>query len=190
MKQNLLLLTCGITVSLLSCWLVPDANAQTTMTNTVFTNTLDIGSPAISGTTSYNSDTGVYTVSGGGSDIWYSSDQFRFVYVRITGDCDIRGRVASLQNTHEYAKAGVMIRESLSTRSAHALANMTPAKGAEFLRRTNTSGSSYSTTVSGIAAPHWVRLARSGNTFTTYHSADGTNWANFGSQNITMSNSA
>ena len=38
----------------------------------------DVGSPAVTGQTSYSS--GTYTVRGGGMDIWDPSDQFRFVY--------------------------------------------------------------------------------------------------------------
>jgi hypothetical protein len=39
----------------------------------------------------------------------------------------------------------------------------------------------------GITAPHWVRISRSGNNFTSEHSADGTNWQALGTtQNIPM----
>jgi hypothetical protein len=35
-------------------------------------------------------------------------------------------------------------------------------------------------------APHWVKLVRSGNTFTAYESGDGTNWTLVGSDTISM----
>ena len=41
--------------------------------------------------------------------------------------------------------------------------------------------------VSGLSAPYWVRLVRSGNTFTSYRSSDGVNWTTVGSVTITMS---
>ena len=38
----------------------------------------------------------------------------------------------------------------------------------------------------GVAAPYWVRLVRSGNTFTAYRSANGTTWTSMGSTTVTM----
>ena len=48
-----------------------------------------------------------------GSDIWGSTDAFRFVYQPLTGDGQIIARITGIQDTHSFAKAGVMIRESL-----------------------------------------------------------------------------
>jgi fibronectin type 3 domain-containing protein len=149
--------------------------------------TSDVGSTGAIGSAS-RSPSGVFTITGAGADIWGSSDAFRYVYQTATGDCDITARVVSVQNTHNSAKSGVMIRESLNANSRHAETNLTPAIGLEFLRRTSTGGStSYSTPVSGVSAPYWVRLVRSGNTFTSYRSSDGVNWTSVGSVTITMS---
>jgi regulation of enolase protein 1 (concanavalin A-like superfamily) len=144
----------------------------------------DLGTVGASGSSGYTN--GVYTVSGSGADIWGAADGAYFVRQQITGDCDIRARVASLSNTHVAAKAGVMIRESLNANSAHALVNLTPSVGVEFIRRVTTGGASAATGVGGIAPPHWVRLVRSGNTFTAYRSADGVNWTTIGTDTIAM----
>ena len=37
-----------------------------------------------------------------------------------------------------------------------------------------------------MTAPYWVRLVRSGNTFTGYRSANGTTWISTGSVTVTM----
>jgi hypothetical protein len=50
-----------------------------------------------------------------------------------------------------------------------------------------TGGLSFSTAVSGIQAPHWVRLTRSANTLTGEHSTDGANWETIAAQDIPMS---
>ena len=55
-----------------------------------------------------------FSVTGGGVDIWGSSDQFQFVYQTLVGDGEIVARVDSLQNVNDWAKAGVMIREDLT----------------------------------------------------------------------------
>ena len=44
--------------------------------------------------------------------------------------------------------------------------------------------------VASASAPYWVRLVRSGNTFTGYSSADGVTWTQVGSINLTMASSA
>lgn len=60
-------------------------------------------------------------VYGGGNDIWGKHDQFRFIYRQVSGDFKVRTDVVSLSNTHVYAKAGLMIRASLSADAPHVL---------------------------------------------------------------------
>lgn len=150
--------------------------------------TSDVGATGATGNAS-RSPSGVFTITGAGADIWGSSDAFRYVYQTATGDCDITARVTGVSNTNVWAKAGVMIRETLATGSTHAMVVVTPGSGVAFQRRTATNGSSASTAVSGITAPEWVRITRAGNVFTAYYSADGTNWTTMGSVTITMSTS-
>jgi fibronectin type 3 domain-containing protein len=147
--------------------------------------TSDIGSTGAVGSAS-RSPSGVFTLTGAGADIWGSADAFRYVYQTASGDCDITARIVTLQNTNNAAKGGVMIRESLNANSTQAMTNMTAANGLEFLRRTTTGGSTSGVSVSGLHVPYWVRLVRSGNTFTSYRSADGVTWTNVGSVTITM----
>jgi regulation of enolase protein 1 (concanavalin A-like superfamily) len=63
---------------------------------------------------------------------------------------------------------------------------LSAASGVSFIRRTTTGGTSVSTTIAGIAAPRWVRLDRSGNTLTAYHSNDGSTWTLVDSATVTM----
>ena len=80
----------------------------------------DIGPPPVAGSAKFSS--GTYTVTGSGDDIWGQEDQFNFVYQPLSGDVDISARVASLQGSSSWVKAGVMIRDSLANDSRHALA--------------------------------------------------------------------
>ena len=59
-----------------------------------------------------------FTVSSTGTDIWDNADQFRFVYKQLSGNGSITVKVDSLINTNAWAKAGVMIRETLEADSA------------------------------------------------------------------------
>jgi regulation of enolase protein 1 (concanavalin A-like superfamily) len=144
----------------------------------------DVGSVGVVGSAGFQN--GTFTLKGSGANIWGSSDAFRFVYQPITGDAQIIARVATLQNTNGYAKAGVMIRNSLAANAIHATMDLTPSIGAEFLRRTSTGGTTSATVRSGLTAPYWVKLVRSGSTFTGSVSADGVNWVAIGTSTISM----
>jgi len=68
---------------------------------------------------------------------------------------------------------------------------MTPGGRVVFQRRTSAGGSTAISQVSGIVVPRWVRLVRTGNSFSAYHSADGVAWTQIGtSQTINMAASA
>jgi hypothetical protein len=124
---------------------------------------------------------GTYTMTASGADIWLvngvEADEFHFAYKTLTGAGSIVAKVQSVDNTNGWAKAGVMIRESLSPDSAHAFAAITPANGVAAQGRPSTGGTSFNTNQTGIVAPYWVKLERniSGN-FTISHSANGSTW--------------
>ena len=145
----------------------------------------DIG--AVSATGSASHAAGTFTVEGSGADIGGSADEFRYLYQTATGDCDITVRVASVENTNAQAKAGIMIRETTAEGSRHAGVFVAPNGRAYFLRRGSTGGTTSSTSKTGVAAPQWLRITRTGNTFRAYYSANGTAWTQIGSnQTITM----
>ena len=120
---------------------------------------------------------GTFTMTAAGSDIGGTSDEFHFAYKMLTGPGSITARVDSILNTHDIAKAGVMIRATLDPNSAHAFAVLTPANGVGSMGRTAAGASSFSTYQADITAPHWVKLERdvAGN-FTVSHSTNGSTW--------------
>ena len=146
--------------------------------------TADIGSVGAAGSASESS--GTFTVKGSGADIWNSADEFRFAYKTLTGDGSIVARVGSITNQNAWSKAGVMMRETLSAGSKHASMFVSASKGLAFQRRTSTNGTSTSTPGAASAAPYWVKVTRSGATFSAYQSADGSNWTLIGSATMNM----
>jgi hypothetical protein len=126
---------------------------------------------------------GTFTMTGSGTDIWNVGtagdyrDEFHFAYRTLTGTGSIVARIDSVQNTNPWAKAGVMIRETLEPGSRHAFAAVTPANGVASQGRLDAGGISFNTAEGGITAPHWVKLERdlAGN-FTVSHSANGSVW--------------
>ncbi len=127
-----------------------------------------------------------YTMTGAGADIWENSDQFHYAYKRLSGAGSITARVVSMTNTHDSAKAGVMIRQTLEPDSAHAMVDIQPIYEAQFLRRISQGEISDVDAQIDVGTPIWVRLTRSGNTFTGQTSMDGTNWVKLGSDTMPM----
>ena len=135
----------------------------------------DVGqAPTIGSATSSN---GTFTVNGSG--ILYSTDYadgFNFAYQPLSSDGTIVARVLSLANADGYTNAGVMIRESFNPGSTYAAALIGRVANVSMLYRTSTgtaAGNAYGAT--GYF-PYWVKLVRSGSTFSSYESADGVNW--------------
>ncbi len=119
---------------------------------------------------------GAITMSAAGADIWGTADQFRYAYQGLSGDGSIVVKVESIVNTDAWAKAGVIIREMLDPSSAFAYVVVTPGQGVSFGWRSSAGGECGSATMAGIHAPQWVRLTRTGNTFTAQYSSDGAAW--------------
>jgi hypothetical protein len=160
-------------------------SVQATATPTPSWTSVDVGSVTPAGSASVDSN-GVYTVSGAGADIWNSADAFHFYYQPLSGDGQIIARVATVQNAAAWTKAAVMMRDSTDAGSAHAMMLVSAGKGTAFQRRVATGGLSTNTAGPLVTAPYWVRLVRSGSTFTAYASPDGSTWTEVGSDTISM----
>jgi hypothetical protein len=136
---------------------------------------------------------GTYTMTASGNDIYNEADEFHYAFTTLTGAGSIIAKVESVDNTDPWAKAGVMIRETLEPGSKHAFACVTPGNGVAFQGRTAADSGSFNSNESGITTPHWIKLERDvmGN-FMAFHSADGSNWVPVGSSvatNIPMNSS-
>ena len=120
-------------------------------------------------------------MNGVGADIWGTTDQFRFVYKQLTGNGSIVARVDRIDNTDEWAKAGVMIRENLDSDSK-LVDGVVAAGGYVALQWRSDRGAdmgnpdSGSTDVDSATLSHWVKLTRLGDVFTFQHSVDGATW--------------
>jgi regulation of enolase protein 1 (concanavalin A-like superfamily) len=119
---------------------------------------------------------GTILMNGTGADIWNSTDQFRFAYKQLKGNGSITARVDNVANTDGWAKAGVMIRETFDAGGTNALVAMTPANGISFQWRPTRDAASSNVAVAGLAAPYWVKVTRTGDTFTAQYSTNGVAW--------------
>ena len=138
------------------------------------------GNPASTGNF-VEAPVGTFTMTASGADIWavngVEADEFHYAYKMLTGAGSIIARVNSVENTDPWAKAGVMIRESLNPDSAHAFSCVTPGNGVAMQYRPGTGGTSANFNQTGVAAPYWVKLEHNiSGLFTVSHSANGTSW--------------
>jgi RHS repeat-associated protein len=146
----------------------------------------DVGSTGVSGSASYAN--GIFTVQGAGQQIWGTADAFHFAYQPWSGDGTIVARVVSMNGSAAYRSAGVMIRETLDAGSTNAKTSSWPYYGQIcFDLRATTGGNSSEPGCPSLSLPYWVKVVRSGNTFTSFQGPDGVTWTQIGSgQTITM----
>jgi hypothetical protein len=151
----------------------------------------DVGAVGFPGSATFDG-VGTYTVNGSGSDIWGGADSFQFVYKPLSGDGSIEARVVSEQNTDFWAKAGVMIRESTDPGARDAFTLETPNIDGTFHNepvfqwRTDPGGGTSDSgnhIMTEPPAPIWLRLVRSGNSFTGFWALDVNNGQGHGSWN-------
>ncbi|MBP7053239.1 MAG: PD40 domain-containing protein [Phycisphaerae bacterium] len=121
---------------------------------------------------------GSIQLSGGGVDIWDTSDQFRFACKPLRGDGSMTVKIHSLFASHSWAKAGVMIRGSLDPKSAYAFMFPTPDGRRAFQTRNTFGASAVSvhSNVGIVTLPVWLKLERKGHDLTGYYSLDGVKW--------------
>jgi len=76
-----------------------------------------------------------YEMTAAGADIGNCKDECHYAYKLLRGPGRIEVRIERIENVHEWAKAGVMIRETLDTGSKFAGVFVTPSHGCIFQAR-------------------------------------------------------
>jgi hypothetical protein len=165
---------------------------------------IDLGTPSIPGSTTVSNDASggkVYTIIGGGSDIWGAGDNCHYAYAKVTGDFDYIMKVDSLVGNSGdggWTKVELMARieesagvgpqgndpfiANMTTRSSADTVNSAPAgnnnRGPQW--RVNRAGNADWRTPNPAITPNipnnWVRLERAGSAFYMYYSNDGKAW--------------
>jgi outer membrane protein assembly factor BamB len=144
----------------------------------------DIGNPTLVG--DQRLVHGTLRLSGGGFDIWASSDQFHFVWRRLRGDASVTARVATETDPSPDTKAGVMLRAGTGASAPWYAVFVTPGLGVQVQYRDETGDISTQVADPAGAAPLYVRVRRSGDVFTAYTSPDGSNWTAIGASAVPL----
>ncbi|MFC1762072.1 LamG domain-containing protein [Planctomycetota bacterium] len=128
---------------------------------------------------------GTFTVRGAGEDIYGDHDQFQFVYKEITGAATIIAKVESLENdpgdpnTDPWAKAGIMIRNTLEGDSTYGSMLLSKGNGMRNQYRPFEGGESLRVFDPNLVPPYWVKMERTIAGLTRFYlSTDGVEWTN------------
>jgi hypothetical protein len=88
----------------------------------VFQGQSDIGAAVVPGSATYDADAKQYTINSAGYNIWYSRDEFRYLWKKMSGDVSLASDVA-FPDSQGYGdrKAVLVIRQNLDDDSKEAV---------------------------------------------------------------------
>lgn len=145
---------------------------------------VDVGSVGTAGNGTFTSGTPAFTVQGSGNDIGTTADNFNFLFLNLTNNGAIVARLTSATWVGSLGKIGLMIRETTNSSSIYTWIFLDRGSSSSLRMgyRSSTGGNTSFTGSgpSGVTLPEWIKLQRTGNTFTTYYSADGLAWTALG----------
>ena len=111
--KSLLVLLLVAASSLLTAQSTPSEMPSAERAVGVFSGNEDVGG-ASSGTAAYDAETGEYVITGSGSNMWSTHDEFHFLWRRLSGDFILRADAAFLgEGVDPHRKMGWIVRSSL-----------------------------------------------------------------------------
>ncbi|MFD4506605.1 DUF1349 domain-containing protein [Streptomyces sp. NPDC058457] len=135
---------------------------------------------------------GRFTITDAGADIWGAGGQHDDAYGTVylpsaaVDGTSVTTRVDNVDNSNGWAKAGVVLRNSLTgsgSSPGYAVAVATPSHGVCFQWDSTADGylDQMTCTASTVKAPVWVRLTRTATQVSAFYSTDGATFTQVGS---------
>jgi hypothetical protein len=163
----------------------------------------DIGTVSVPGSANFEGN--VFTLEGAGVDIGGANDQFQFAFAPMNGDCTIVARFIP-QTSSQFSKFGLMMREAPAADAANVslllgsessgqieapgwnvrLASRDSAGANTTVRSIGRNFSEPMVTFGRLTGYCWLKLERSGNTFTGSISPDGKIWTQVGAATVAL----
>lgn len=131
----------------------------------------DIGTVTNAGITEYANN--IFTVSGSGTGISGTADQFHMAYREYKGDVEITAKLVSVSGAN--STAAVMIRESSDAGARYIAACITAGQAVTY-RRSDAGASVTAVTLGEKSSSGWLKVIRKGGFVASYYSADGIDW--------------
>ena len=113
---------------------------------------------------------------GGGQDIFGTSDQFRFVSRKVSGDFELTATIQTLTDAHQYSKAGLMIRATADPDSPHVLLNIFPDGAVLLAWRDEKGGGTEQKVLDTLMFPITLRIRRRGEMLEAAYSSTELEW--------------
>lgn len=131
----------------------------------IFDNNLDIGNCKLKGSTEYLETDQTYTLSGSGTNMWFGSDEFQYLWTTIQGDFILRAEVKFIgEGTDPHRKVGWIVKNSLDPNSKHVNAT-THGDGLTSLQYRKEIGANTEEVTSPNTSPDVIQLERKGDTY-------------------------
>lgn len=141
-------------VALGSCNTSPDLG--------IFEGNGDIGNVRQAGSVVFDSSDSSYTVSGGGTNMWFNSDELHYVWKQVSGDISLAADIEWVgEGVEPHRKACLIIRQSLDTSSVYADAAV-HGDGLTSIQYREISGGMTREVQSNISSPRRVRIEKTG----------------------------
>jgi hypothetical protein len=139
----------------------------------LFSDQGDVGVVRHGGEVRFDAARDVYVVSGSGSNMWFASDAFHFVWKRVSGDVSLSADIRFLDtNGVGHRKACLLVRQSLDADSAYADAAR-HGNGLTCLQFREDKGATTGEIQSGVSAPSRLGLEKRGDYVTLSVAAAG-----------------
>lgn len=132
----------------------------------IFEGQTDVGKVKHAGTGTYDGRLQKYSLSGSGTNIWGTHDEFHYVWRKIKGDFILRCNAAFIgKGVEEHRKIGWMIRSTLDTGSKHvsAVVHGSGLTSLQFRKETN---GEMAEKQFKLTSADVIQLERHGNTYT------------------------
>jgi TolB protein len=125
----------------------------------------DVGPVAIKGSAAYNPETQAYRIEGAGINMWFDTDEFHFLWKKISGDFILRAQVEFIgEGVEAHRKIGWIVRNSLDSNSPHVNACV-HGDGLTALQFRKTVGGETEEVKTEETAPNVIQLERRGATY-------------------------
>jgi len=139
----------------------------------IFTDQGSVGQTPPGCKAQYDAATGEYRITGGGANIWGTTDALYFVWKKVSGDLTLSADVQFLgTSAAEHRKAVLMVRQSLDPSSAYADA-VSHGNGLTSLQFRGAAGENTYQVFTQVPEPARIRIVREGSRYTMYSGKPG-----------------
>ena len=134
----------------------------------------DVGSVRVAGSAEFRR--GAFRVRSSGTNAVGMADAGHFVFKPVADRCELVARVSKVQRTDPWARAGLMMRETLDAGARNVFLSVSAARGGVSQWRERFGEETSITLDRGMSVPCWLKLKRDADVFTALKSRNGMQW--------------